>query len=78
MKKETYNYFFKFDKDVIIYGVRMSTGRPSATHIINENKSKSFCGYDNFIAEISIITPNDEVFRPNFCKKCLKAYEKTN
>jgi hypothetical protein len=68
---------FKFKTETILYGIRVGTGRPSSTHIINEINGKSFCGYDNFIAEISIVGPDDEMLKPNFCKKCLKAYDKT-
>ena len=69
---------FKFKKDVIIYGVRVGTGNPSKTHIINDATGSSYCGYDNYVAEVSVVSADETVFKPNFCKKCLKGYEKTN
>ncbi len=67
---------FKFDEQVVIYGRRMSTGNPTRTHIINETNGKSFCGYDDVLAEVSIADTDEMMFKPNFCKKCLNAYEK--
>jgi hypothetical protein len=67
---------FKFKSSVVLYGKRNSTGSPSANHIINESKGTAYCGYDNFLAEVSVVTSDDEMFKPDFCKKCLKAHDK--
>jgi hypothetical protein len=68
--------YFKFKEDTIIYGRRVGTGNPTKTHIINEKTGNSFCGFDDFTSEISIASKSENMFRPNFCKKCLKGYEK--
>ena len=46
--------------------------------IINDATGSSYCGYDNYVAEVSVVSADETVFKPNFCKKCLKGYEKTN
>lgn len=69
---------FNFDEQVAIYGRRMSTGKPTRTHIINEIDGKSFCGYDDFCAEVSIVDTDEIMFKPDFCKKCFNVYKKIN
>lgn len=67
---------FKFDKEVILYGRNNSTNKPTKIHIINETTGKSFCGFDDFLAETKIVDSEELIFKPDLCKKCLSNYKK--
>jgi hypothetical protein len=67
---------FKFDKEVILYGRNNATGNPTKNHIINEKTGKSFCGFDDYLAEIRLTDSEELIFKPDLCKKCLTNYNK--
>lgn len=56
-----------------------STGNPTLRHIINPITKKSFCGFDDFIAQIYIGSESDYLDpKNNCCKKCLNGFFKNN
>ena len=67
---------FKFYKEVILYCRNNATGNPTKIHIINETTGKSFCGFDDFLAETKIVDSEELIFKPDLCKKCLTNYNK--
>jgi hypothetical protein len=52
-----------------------STGNPTKIHIINEDGDGSFCGFDDFCAQV-YYSDNEEWLEIEFCKKCLKSHRK--
>lgn len=60
--------------DCILFFRNNSTGNPTKIHIINEETDKSFCGFDDFLAQI-YLSENESFLEIEICKKCLKQYK---
>ena len=69
------NELEKIKIDALLYARNNSTGNPTKYHIFNEKTQKSFCGFDDYCAELKT---SEELlyFKIDFCKKCLKSYTK--
>lgn len=66
----------KIKINALLYSRNNSTGKPTKYHIINDKNGKSYCGYDDFCAEVKHSDILEKYFKIDFCKKCLKSFDK--
>jgi len=66
----------KININALLYARNNSTGKATKYHIFNLKKEKSFCGFDDFCAELKLSDNSEDYFKIDFCQKCLNAFIK--